>query len=128
VQLAVVQQARRVEALQLHAPLRPPEHLLKLLTYCWVLLLQVDQPACELCTCPTHAIGMVQPTAAEARDGAGRVEAYRCSVCQQVRLASSSHADACSSVCSRHRGCRLLHSNTAGTQQVQRWQPTWAKQ
>jgi hypothetical protein len=49
------------------------------------VLLQVDQPACELCTCPTRGIGMVQPTAAEARDGAGRVEAYSCSVCQQVR-------------------------------------------
>ncbi|WIA31328.1 hypothetical protein OEZ86_002229 [Tetradesmus obliquus] len=44
----------------------------------------VDQPACELCGCPTSGIGMVQPTAAEARDGAGRVEAYRCNVCQQV--------------------------------------------
>eukprot|EP00882_Tetradesmus_deserticola_P009603 GHRQ01010138.1.p2 GENE.GHRQ01010138.1~~GHRQ01010138.1.p2 ORF type:complete len:181 (+),score=91.68 GHRQ01010138.1:331-873(+) len=45
----------------------------------------VDQPACELCTCPTSGIGMVQPTAAEVHDGGGRVEAYTCSVCQQVR-------------------------------------------
>jgi len=49
----------------------------------------VDTPPCPRCGKPSQACGMGVPTPEEARDGAGRVELYKCDACniKDIRFA-----------------------------------------